>query len=117
MAYVEPYAEPTTPPPPAAPPPPARPAPPPRRYLSERQAVDVAFQIAQDRGLDVERVRHAHLDGAGRWHVELGGRDRANLVLDARDGRLLKGQFKQRGHGHGHGHGHDDDDQGEEWDD
>lgn len=109
MAYVHPYGEQVPPPepPPAAPlPPPSRPAP--RQYLSERQAVDVAFQIAADRGIDVARVRHAHLDGNGRWHVELRGRDRAKLVLDARDGRLLKGQFKQHGRGRG-----DD----EEWDD
>src|SRR5512132_1775302 len=84
----------TQPVPPPAPPPPA-PAPRPA-YLSQRQAVDIAFQICRDRGLAVKTVQRAHLDGSGRWHVELGGRDRARLLLDARDGRLLKGKFKQR---------------------
>jgi hypothetical protein len=83
VAYTQPV------PPPAPPPAPApRPA-----YLSQRQAVDIAFQICRDRGLAVETVQRAHLDGAGRWHVELGGRDRARLLLDGRDGRLLKGKF------------------------
>ncbi len=80
------------PPAPAEPPP----EPAPRAYIGERQAIDIAFQICRDRGLAVSTVRRAQLDGAGRWHVELRGRDRARLLLDARDGRIMKGQFKQR---------------------
>jgi hypothetical protein len=96
MTYVRPYPE-------------AQPLPPPRArsqpqaaraFISERQAVDVAFQICRDRSLAVSTVKHAHLDGAGRWHVDLRGRDRAKLLLDARDGRLLKGQFKQKSGDH-----------------
>ncbi|HEY6097907.1 MAG TPA: hypothetical protein VIW03_00660 [Anaeromyxobacter sp.] len=81
-------------PPPPPPPPPAAPAPVPV-LISEQQAIDLAFRIARDRGLGVDRVRHAHLDGRGRWHVELRGHgDRARVLLDARDGRLLRGAFK-----------------------
>ena len=96
-----PYApRPPPPPPPAAPPPAPAPA-----FISEGQAVDLAFRIARDRGLRVDRVKHVHLDGRGRWHVELRGHgDRARVLLDARDGRLLRGKFK----------GDDDD---ERWDD
>lgn len=70
----------------------------PARALSEREAIGIAHRIARDRGLDVDRVTHSHLDGSGRWHVELRGRrDRARLLLDGRDGRLLKGRFKEKG--------------------
>jgi hypothetical protein len=87
---------PPPPPPPAAPPP--APVPPPApapRAISQQQAVDIAFRLAHERGLAVDRVKHVHLDGRGRWHVELRGhRDRARVLLDARDGRLLRGAFK-----------------------
>jgi hypothetical protein len=74
------------------PPPAASPAP---GFISEDAAVDLAFQIARQRGLQVDRVRRVHLDGAGRWHVDVRGRgDRALLLLDARDGRLLRGKFR-----------------------
>jgi hypothetical protein len=35
------------------------------------------------------------LEGRGRWHVDLRGHgDRARVLLDARDGRLLRGAFR-----------------------
>jgi hypothetical protein len=88
------------PPPPPPPPPAAAPAPAPApayapAYLTEQQAVDTAFRIARERGLRVEHVKHVHLDGRGRWHVELRGHgDRARVLLDARDGRLLRAAFR-----------------------
>jgi hypothetical protein len=89
----------TPPPPPpvasaaqAAPPAP-RPAP---AGLSEREAVAKAFDYARDRDLRVDRVVEARLDANGRWLVELRGQgDRARMLIDARDGRLLKGQFRE----------------------
>lgn len=105
------------PPPTRAPPQPApsRPPPPPpgpearppapgaapsagERLLTEEEAVDAAFRHARERGLSVDRVRRAQLDREGRWQVELrGGYDRARMLIDARDGRLLKGKFRARG--------------------
>jgi hypothetical protein len=76
------------------------PAPAPARYMGEQEAVDAGFQIARARGLAVDRVQRAHLDGEGRWHLDLRGHgDRAQLLLDARDGHLLRGKFKERGRG------------------
>lgn len=89
-------------PPPPPPPPEARPSPAPApaqgdRLLTEEQAVDAAFRQARERGLVVDRVRRAQLDREGRWQVELRGPyDRARLLLDGRDGRLLKGKFRAR---------------------
>ncbi len=84
------------PPPPVAMPPPAP------RFISDRQAVDAAFRIARARGLAVDQVHHATLDAEGRWHVDLRGHgDRALVVLDARDGRLLRGRFHEHGRGGG----------------
>jgi len=95
---------PPPPPPPAAAPPPA-PAP---RAISQQQAIDIAFRLAGERRLQVTQVKHVHLDGSGRWHVELRGhRDRARVLLDARDGRVLRAKFKDdRGR-----------DEGEDWED
>ncbi len=96
---------PTQPPPSQAPPPPpppeARPSPAPApqsdRLLTEQEAVDAAFRHARERGLVVDRVRRAQLDREGRWQVELRGPyDRARLLLDGHDGRLLKGKFRAR---------------------
>jgi peptidase YpeB-like protein len=87
-------------PPPPPPPPPAAPAPAPvpayaPAYISEQQAVDIAFRLARERGLGVDQVKHVHLDGRGRWHVELRGHhDRARVLLDARDGRVLRAAFR-----------------------
>ncbi len=78
----------------APPPPDAAPAPAPG-LLTEAQAIEIAFRVARERGLAVDRVHHAHLDGAGRWHVDLRGRgDKAKVLLDARDGRLLRADLK-----------------------
>jgi acetolactate synthase regulatory subunit len=67
-----------------------------RRAIAERQAVDVAFRLCADRGLRVDRLERAQLDASGRWHVTLTGNgDRAQMLLDGRDGKLLKGRFKQ----------------------
>jgi hypothetical protein len=83
------------PPPPSRPPPPV--VSPERPGITREEAVDVAFRVARDRGLRVDRVDHAHRDGAGRWHVEVSGRgDRAKLLIDARDGRLLRGRFRTK---------------------
>lgn len=88
------------PPPPSAetrPPPPAATPPAGERLLTEEEAVDAAFRHARERGLSVDRVRRAQLDREGRWQVELrGAYDRARLLIDARDGRLLKGKFRAR---------------------
>ncbi len=65
-----------------------------RTAISEDEAVDVAFQLCQDRSLRVDRVERARLDASGRWHVTLAGfADRAQMLLDGRDGKLLKGRF------------------------
>jgi hypothetical protein len=64
--------------------------------LTEPEAVAKAFDYARDRGLEVNRVTHAHLDAKGRWHVEVrGAGDRAKMLIDVRDGRLLKGRFRE----------------------
>ncbi len=83
------------PPPPPPPPPVAvEPAPAPA-YLTEAQAVDIAFRYARQMGLDVNRVHHVHMDGAGRWHVDLRGHgDKARLLIDGRDGRVLTAHMK-----------------------
>jgi len=77
-----------------APPPGGAPAPVASRLLSEQEAADVGFRLCHDRALRVDRVDRARLDTAGRWHLRLAGfTDRAQLLLDGRDGRLLKGRF------------------------
>lgn len=82
-------------PPPPGPPPSAAPAPPAPRLLSQAEAIDLAFRHARERGLRVDRVKKAHLDSAGRWHVDLRGNgDKARVLLDARDGRLLRANLK-----------------------
>jgi hypothetical protein len=83
----DPYAVPA----PQAPPPTAPAAPP----LTKDQAIQAAFRIAAERRLEVDRVEHAHVDLVGRWHVDLHGPDdRAQVVLDGRDGRFLQGRFR-----------------------
>ncbi|HSN15085.1 MAG TPA: hypothetical protein VLT61_10660 [Anaeromyxobacteraceae bacterium] len=105
---------------PSSPEPGYAPAPVAAAGISREQAVDVAFRIARDRGLSVDRVQQATLDQTGRWHVDVRGNgDRARLLLDARDGRLLRGRFKARGgerHGERRGE-HEDEHDGEQWDD
>jgi len=78
---------------------PSRPPPPPPaapRLLGEREAVHIAFDAARQRGLQVNRVHRAFLDADARWHVDLAGHgDRAQMLIDARTGRLLKGKFRE----------------------
>ncbi|HSN14856.1 MAG TPA: hypothetical protein VLT61_09510 [Anaeromyxobacteraceae bacterium] len=94
-------------------PPPAAPA---QRLLSEREAVDIARGEAASRGVQVDSVKHAHLDGDGRWHVDLRGRGhgKAKVIVDARSGRVLKADVKAGKAGkdkHGrHGDDEDEDD-------
>jgi hypothetical protein len=79
---------------PYAPEPAQAPGPPVQRLLAEEQAVDAAFRLCRDRDLQVHRVESATLDAAGRWHVSLAGyADRAWMLLDGRDGKLLRGRF------------------------
>ncbi len=88
---------------------PPPPSPVPASGISQEQAIEIAFRVARDRGLDVNRVQHVNLDEAGRWHVDVRGHgDRALVLLDARDGRLLKGRFKARGGGDHGDEGWDD---------
>jgi hypothetical protein len=97
---------------PGAPPPAAAPA---ERLLSEREAVDIARDEAASRGVQVDSVKHAHLDGDGRWHVDLRGRGhgKAKVIVDARSGRVLKADVKAGKAGKGkHGrHGDEDEDE------
>jgi type IV pilus biogenesis protein CpaD/CtpE len=89
---VDPHARHAQPAPVAAPPP----APAPAR-VSQEQAIDIAFAASRDRGLDVDRVHHVNYDSSGRWHVDLRGRkDKAKALVDARDGRILKLDTKDK---------------------
>ncbi len=80
------------------PPPAPRQAPSPaRRMLTEGEAVNVATGYARANGVEVNRVKHAHLDGAGHWHVELRGdrgRDKAKVLVDAWTGQVVKASLK-----------------------
>jgi hypothetical protein len=91
----------------AAPAPPRRPPPPAPhvpQLISQDRAIEAAFQVARERELRVDRVELARLDAEGRWHVDLrGGDDRALVILDGRDGRLLRGSFKAGGASGGRG--------------
>jgi hypothetical protein len=76
---------------PRAQPAPVTAPPPPARRISQEQAIDAAFRAAQERGLDVDRVHHVNHDSSGRWHVDLRGRkDKAKVLVDDRDGRVVK---------------------------
>jgi uncharacterized membrane protein YkoI len=82
-----------------SPPPAARPAPAPqsRRMLTEAEAVNVAMGYSRANGVEVSRLKHAHLDGAGRWHVELRadrGKDKAKVMVDAWTGQVVKASLK-----------------------
>lgn len=79
---------------------PAQPSPaavgPARRIITQEEAVEQAFRLCQDRELRVDRVERATLDSTGRWHVTLAGYlDRAQMLLDGRDGKLLRGRFRR----------------------
>jgi hypothetical protein len=99
----QPRPAPPPPPPPRAPaetaPAPPPPAPPPSRpsLIDEREAVRIAANFARQRGLDVQRYK-ARLDGRGRWVVDLKaqrGVDRAKVLIDARDGRVLRAKLRR----------------------
>ncbi len=65
--------------------------------LTEAEAVNVATGYARANGLSVNRVKHAHLDGAGRWHVDLRGdhgKDKAKVLVDAWTGQVIKASLK-----------------------
>jgi len=67
-----------------------------KRVITEEQAVDEAFRLCSERALQVDRVERASLDADGRWHVTLVGySDRAQMMLDGEDGKLLKGRFRR----------------------
>ena len=65
--------------------------------LTESEAVGVATGYARANGVEASKVKHAHLDGAGRWHVELRGdhsKDKAKVLVDAWTGQVLKASLK-----------------------
>ncbi len=67
-----------------------------RRIISQEEAVEQAFRLCQDRDLRVDRVERATLDSSGRWHITLVGYlDRAQMLLDGGDGKLLRGRFRR----------------------
>jgi len=95
-------ARPATPPA-ARPPAPAAAAPAPAatsaapRMIAEPEAIAVGTDYARSHGFPVSRVKHVHLDGAGRWHVELQGetsRDVAKVLVDGWTGQVLKANLK-----------------------
>lgn len=102
------YVRTTRPPPPSSPPYGAAPSSP---YLSESEAVALAEQYAQSRGVRVDHVKRAHLDGDGRWHVDLRGpgKDRAKVLLDARTGHILWAKLHTGKREREHGDEDDDD--------
>ena len=78
-------------------PPPQQQSAPARRMLTEAEAVNVATGYARSHGIAANRLKHAHLDGAGRWHVDLRGdhgRDRAKVLVDAWTGQVIKASLK-----------------------
>ncbi|HZY03303.1 MAG TPA: hypothetical protein VFF02_07355 [Anaeromyxobacteraceae bacterium] len=90
--YYQPHPAPA---PPAARPAPAAPSS--KRMLTESEAVSVALGYARANGAEVSKLKHAHLDGAGRWHVELRaerGKDRAKVMVDAWTGQVVKASLK-----------------------
>jgi hypothetical protein len=92
-----------SPPAPRPAPPPARPeAAPAQKVLTEQEAIGVAVGHARSQGLKVSKVTHAHLDGAGRWHVEVRGdpgRDKATVLVDGFTGQVLKANLKDADRG------------------
>lgn len=96
------------PPPPEPPPAATRPAPPPApspppagnapKMIGEREAVSAATSYARTHGFAVSRVKHVHLDGAGRWHVDLLGekpKEKAGVLVDGWTGQILKANLKE----------------------
>jgi hypothetical protein len=67
--------------------------------IGQQHATALAFGYARDRGLEVDQVHAITLQASGRWRIDLTGPsgDRALMLLDASDGRLLKGRFRSHG--------------------
>jgi hypothetical protein len=94
----------SSPPPRPPPPPPARdpapPAAPPAArpsIIPEAEAVRIAASFARSRGLSVQRYK-AKLLGNEQWQVDLRaqrGVDRAKVLIDARDGRVLRAKLRR----------------------
>ncbi len=65
--------------------------------LTEEEAIGVATHYARAQGLSISQVKHAHLDGAGRWHIDLRGdrgRDKAKVLVDGWTGQVLRAKLK-----------------------
>ena len=65
--------------------------------IAESEAVSAATAYARGKGFAVGRVKHVHLDGAGRWHVDLIGansQEKARLLVDGWTGQVLKANLK-----------------------
>jgi len=65
--------------------------------IAESEAVSAATAYARGKGFAVGRVKHVHLDGAGRWHVDLAGErgnETAKVLVDGWTGQVLKASTK-----------------------
>jgi hypothetical protein len=65
--------------------------------ISESQAVAAATSHARAQGFAVARVTHVHLDGAGRWHVEIAGergQEQGKVLVDGWTGQILKSSLR-----------------------
>ncbi len=65
--------------------------------LGEQEAVAVAVGYARSQGVTGMRLKHSHLDGAGRWHVELRGdrgREKATVLVDGFTGKVLRAKLR-----------------------
>jgi len=61
--------------------------------IVESEAVAAATAYARGKGFAVGRVKHVHLDGAGRWHVDIASErssEIAKLLVDGWTGQVLK---------------------------
>ena len=65
--------------------------------ITEEEAIGVAIDFARSQGLSVSDVKHAHLDGAGRWHIDLRGdrgRDKAKVLVDGWTKQVLRAKLR-----------------------
>jgi len=68
--------------------------------IVESEAVASATAYARAQGFAVGRVSHVHLDGAGRWHVDIVGekpQEKAKFLVDGWTGQVLKASMKDEG--------------------
>jgi len=68
------------------------------KMIAKSEALSAATGYARSHGFAVGRVKHVHLDGAGRWHVDLVGekpKEKANLLVDGWTGQILKATMKE----------------------